>query len=57
MSEQSTAANVDVDAEVDADARHDVPVPDDADNPWHGIPPELLDASRPYDPDTAGGCG
>ena len=37
--------------------RHDRPVPEDLDNPWHGIPRELLDASRSYDPDTAGGCG
>ncbi|MEO6502821.1 MAG: hypothetical protein ABIQ09_13010 [Jatrophihabitantaceae bacterium] len=39
------------------DARHDGPVPDDVDNPWHGIPRELLGADRSYDPDTAGGCG
>ena len=30
---------------------------DDPDNPWHGIPAELLDPDRGYDTDTAGGCG
>jgi hypothetical protein len=27
------------------------------DDPWEGIPAELLAADAPYDPDTAGGCG
>ncbi|MEU1969551.1 hypothetical protein ABZ541_29720 [Micromonospora sediminicola] len=26
-------------------------------DPWFGIPVELLDSDRPYDLDTAGGCG
>jgi hypothetical protein len=37
--------------------RHDGPIAEDVENPWHGIPQELLDARRPYDPDSAGGCG
>ncbi|HEY3956687.1 MAG TPA: hypothetical protein VGM53_25225 [Streptosporangiaceae bacterium] len=27
------------------------------DDPWGGIPAELLDGSRGYDTDTPGGCG
>jgi len=33
------------------------PEPDHADDPWHGIPEELLDGEQPYDTDSAGGCG
>jgi hypothetical protein len=44
-------------ADTGADDRHDGPITEDTENPWHGIPHELLDAGRSYDPDTAGGCG
>ncbi|HEV2887130.1 MAG TPA: hypothetical protein VGX49_09495 [Jatrophihabitans sp.] len=37
--------------------RHDVPIAGDSDNPWYGIPHELLAAGRSYDLDSAGGCG
>lgn len=37
--------------------QHDGPISDDADNPWHGIPQELLDGKHSYDIDSAGGCG
>lgn len=29
----------------------------DPENPWHGIPAELLDGTYSYDLDSAGGCG
>jgi hypothetical protein len=29
----------------------------DGDDPWAGIPAELLDGSHGYDTDTPGGCG
>ncbi|WP_257902751.1 hypothetical protein [Saccharothrix obliqua] len=32
-------------------------VPATEDDPWHGIPVELLDGTTGYDTDTAGGCG
>lgn len=44
-----------VEPEVDAAPETDVDEP--GGNPWEGIPAELLDAERPYDEDTAGGCG
>jgi hypothetical protein len=30
---------------------------DFGDDPWEGIPAELVNGVRPYDGDTAGGCG
>jgi hypothetical protein len=40
------------------DDRHDVPIADDPDNPWYGIPAELVArAGHSYDLDTTGGCG
>ncbi|HEU4425176.1 MAG TPA: hypothetical protein VFR67_21820 [Pilimelia sp.] len=29
----------------------------ETDDPWHGIPAELLDGKQPYDTDSTGGCG
>jgi len=46
-----------VDTTADED-RHDVPIADDPDNPWYGIPAELVArAGHSYDLDTTGGCG
>jgi hypothetical protein len=45
-----TAAEPEVDAAPETDDEQTA-------NPWEGIPDELLDAERPYDEDTAGGCG
>jgi hypothetical protein len=53
---EQPSASSEVDDRHDDD-RHDGPIPDDVENPWHGIPRELLGDSRSYDPDTAGGCG
>jgi hypothetical protein len=35
----------------------DAETDEETEDPWEGIPAELLDAERPYDEDTAGGCG
>jgi hypothetical protein len=41
----------------DTTREHDRPLPEHPDNPWHGIPVELLNGDGDYDKDSAGGCG
>jgi hypothetical protein len=43
--------------EPEVDAAPETDVDEQTGNPWEGIPVEVLDAERPYDEDTAGGCG
>ena len=33
------------------------PRPEHDEDPWEGIPAEVLDGTVPYDTDTTGGCG
>jgi hypothetical protein len=40
-----------------ANAEADMPEAEAADDPWEGIPAELLDGTHSYDNDSAGGCG
>lgn len=42
---------------VEPSVEPEVDVEPETEDPWEGVPAELLDAERPYDEDTAGGCG
>lgn len=48
-----------IEQDLTADTAPEAPVRTAAqtEDPWHGIPAELLDATRGYDTDSAGGCG
>lgn len=55
--DEPTAAAEPAVADSDRPELADGPDPADPDNPWHGIPGQLLDGTYSYDQDSAGGCG